>query len=55
MPPVSDKTRTGWVFGRRVMEFQNWTLAMLWQRQRDRRCKWPNTHGLSSPWKKSVR
>ena len=27
MPPVSDKARTGRFFGRRVMEFQNWTLA----------------------------
>ena len=44
MPPVPDKTRTGRSFGRRVMDFQNWTLAsnarwrltdeqlaMLWQ------------------------
>ena len=27
MPPVPDKARTGRFFGRRVMEFQNWTLA----------------------------
>ena len=27
MPPVPDKVRTGQFFGRRVMEFQNWTLA----------------------------
>ena len=27
MPPVPDKVRTGRFFGRRVMEFQNWTLA----------------------------
>ena len=27
MPPVPDKPRTGRFFGRRVMEFQNWTLA----------------------------
>ena len=26
-PPVPDKARTGRFFGRRVMEFQNWTLA----------------------------
>ena len=27
IPPVPDKPRTGRFFGRRVMEFQNWTLA----------------------------
>ena len=27
MPPVPDKARTGRFFGRRVMDFQNWTLA----------------------------
>ena len=27
MPPVPDKARTGRSFGRRVMAFQNWTLA----------------------------
>ena len=27
MPPVPDKARTGRFFGRRVMQFQNWTLA----------------------------
>ena len=27
VPPVPDKPRTGRFFGRRVMEFQNWTLA----------------------------
>ena len=27
MPPVPDKTRSGRFFGRRVMQFQNWTLA----------------------------
>ena len=27
MPPVPDKARIGRFFGRRVMEFQNWTLA----------------------------
>ncbi len=27
MPPVPDKARTGRFLGRRVMEFQNWTLA----------------------------
>ena len=27
MPPVPDKARTGRFFGRRVMEFQNGTLA----------------------------
>ena len=27
LPPVPDKSRTGRFFGRRVMEFQNWTLA----------------------------
>ena len=33
MPPVPDKARTGRFFGRRVMEFQNWTLAsnVRWQ------------------------
>ena len=27
MPPVPDKARTGRFFGRRMKEFQNWTLA----------------------------
>ena len=40
MPPVPDKARTGRFFARRVMEFQNWTLAsnarwpLLGQRRR---------------------
>jgi len=43
MPPVPDKARTGRFFGRRVMDFQNWTLASngRW---------WLTDEQLAVPW-----
>jgi len=62
LPPVPDKSRTGRFFGRRVMEFQNWTLAsnarwrltdeqlaLLWQ------AEFPNSNSRTRYTMKSVR